>query len=149
MLRRNKRQKTVLKTYNESYIPQLGICYITIKHKNAQKICRFLVLSRNGPTSLDIPDIKVLDSLRINCSIIEESQKSNRLMRRRLKSNVTQTAVQIQILIQWVDKNKNSNKDCFLQGPNRKANRRASAKITELMHNKLPGVIKVHGIYAL
>ena len=53
-----------LHAYNNSSISQLGICRITIKHKNVELPCNFLVLPGNGPAILKCQIIK-----NLNCRV--------------------------------------------------------------------------------
>ena len=60
-----------IKNYNETRIPQFGVCSVIIKHKDKQKLCKYYVVPENGPALLEISDIEILDILSVKCSIIE------------------------------------------------------------------------------
>ena len=47
-------------------IRQLGICYIALRHKEKQKICKFFVVPGSGPALFGMPDIDKLGVLTIN-----------------------------------------------------------------------------------
>ena len=46
------------------------MCKAQIQHKNKHMTCKFFVLSGHGSALLTLPDIKLLDILRIECSTI-------------------------------------------------------------------------------
>ena len=49
-----------LKTYNKTFIIQLGTCLVTIEHKNNKRKCEFFVVSGNGQALLHMPDTAAL-----------------------------------------------------------------------------------------
>ena len=83
---------------------------------------QLLCSSRNGPALLGISDIELLDILTIN----EEKMGEHYCKIRNLNL----------IPYPMIDNNNNCNIDYFLPSLNREAKRRASAKITKLMHNE-------------
>ena len=46
------------------------MCYLTLKHKEKQKVCRFFVVPQNSPALLDMPDTETLGVLTIADKII-------------------------------------------------------------------------------
>ena len=59
------------KTYNGTYITQLGTCVVTIKFKNSKKYCVFFVVPRNGQVLLEMPDTAALNILNLNIDSIQ------------------------------------------------------------------------------
>ena len=47
-------------------VRQLGTCYLTLMHKDKQKVCKFLVVQERYPALLSIPDVETLGVLTIN-----------------------------------------------------------------------------------
>ena len=47
-LNKNINKKVRLHVYNNSRIPQLVLCKVTIEHRNVELPCSFSVVSRNG-----------------------------------------------------------------------------------------------------
>ena len=70
-----------LKTYNSTYIAQLGTCTVTIKFKNSKKHCVFFVVLGNGQALLGLPDTAALNILNLNIDSIQAEMvncKTNR-----------------------------------------------------------------------
>ena len=64
------------KTYNQSSTEQLGVCTLRLRHKDKTAKCRFFTEPGDGPVLLGIPDIKVLDILKIMCELMGDPHKS-------------------------------------------------------------------------
>ena len=60
-------------------ITQLGVCSITIRQKDKNKLCRFYVVLRGGPALLGMPDTKIVDFISEKCSIIEPRRHSREI----------------------------------------------------------------------
>ena len=60
-----------LKTYNGTYITQLGTCAVTIEFKNSKKHCVFFVVLGNGQALLGMPDTAALNILNLNIDSIQ------------------------------------------------------------------------------
>ena len=59
-------KKVVLCTYNSLYIPQIGICKITLTYKDIESQCSLFVVPRYGPALLEIPDCVQCISFKYN-----------------------------------------------------------------------------------
>ena len=59
---------------NKTAITQLGICIIELEHKNNKRKCRFFVVPGKGQALLGIPDIDVLNIIKINIHAIGVEQ---------------------------------------------------------------------------
>ena len=68
-----------LKTYNKTFITQLGMCIVIITYKNNKKKCEFFVVPRNGQALLGMPDTAALNIINVNIDPIEaaDTQKEN------------------------------------------------------------------------
>ena len=72
-----ERNSVVLKTYNQSNIEQLAMCTVRLRHQIV--ICRFFVLLGDGPSLLGMPDIQLLDILKMMCEVVEYQQADRKL----------------------------------------------------------------------
>ena len=66
---KHKDKCVTLWTYNKTSISKLGVCSITIMHKNSQKLYRFSGLPGNEPDLLSMLGIEELNMLAIGCDI--------------------------------------------------------------------------------
>ena len=55
-------------------ITQLGICKVKIEHNNEYKIYKFLVVLGNRQALLGMPNINMLNIIRINCNTIDTQE---------------------------------------------------------------------------
>ena len=60
-----------VKSYNSTYITQLGMCMVTIKFKNSKKHCVIFVVPRNSQALLGMPDTTVFNILNLNIDSIQ------------------------------------------------------------------------------
>ena len=60
--------------YNKPTITQLGTCMVELEHKNNTKKHYFFVVPGNGQALLAMPDIDVLDVIKINIHAIGAEQ---------------------------------------------------------------------------
>ena len=74
-----KNNSVILKTYNQLDIEQLGMCTVKLMHKDKSANCRFLVVPGDGPALLWMPDIQLLNILRITCEVIGDLHKSRKI----------------------------------------------------------------------
>ena len=72
-------KKVRLCAHNNSSMPQLGICRVTIKHKNIELSYSFFVVTRNGPAVLGMPDYEKLELLSVNWTTRDESQRKGKI----------------------------------------------------------------------
>ena len=77
-LQATKNNSVILKTYRQSNIEQLGMYIVRFIHKNKIAKCRFFVVSGDGSALLGLPDIKLLDILKIICETMEDQQADKR-----------------------------------------------------------------------
>ena len=61
--------------YNETTIPQLGICSVVDNHR----LWKLSVVPANGPALLGMPDVEVLDILTMNCNKINTHKLSEKI----------------------------------------------------------------------
>ena len=59
------------KTYNKTFITQLGTCVVTIEYKNNGRKCEFFVVPGNGQVLLGMPDTAALKIININIDSLE------------------------------------------------------------------------------
>ena len=64
----------MLKPCNQSNIKQLGMCTVKLRHKNKIARCRFFVVPADSQTLLGMPDIELLQILKIMCEVVEGQQ---------------------------------------------------------------------------
>ena len=60
-----KNKSVILNPYNQSYIKQLGVCTVKLRHKDKDVKHRFFVVPGDGQAVLAKPDIKLLNILKI------------------------------------------------------------------------------------
>ena len=60
----------MFKPCNNKIIRQSGIYYLTLPHKEKQKVCKFFVEPESDPALLGKPDIQTLGVITINCETI-------------------------------------------------------------------------------
>ena len=60
-----------LKTYNKTFITQLGTYAVIISYKNNRRKCEFFVVPGNGQVLLGMPDIAVLNIINVNIDSID------------------------------------------------------------------------------
>ena len=58
------------KMYNKTTITQLGMCQVKLEYNNIEKMCKFFVVSGKGQALLGMPEIDMLNIMRINCNTI-------------------------------------------------------------------------------
>ena len=76
----NENRSIILKLYNKTTIPQLGICSITIKQTHTHTHTQIVhAVSGNSLALLGIPDMHTLDVLAINCSTINTQTSSTQI----------------------------------------------------------------------
>ena len=78
LLTTNKNNSVILKTYNQSDIKQLGVCTVRLRHKDENAKCRFLLVPGDDPALLGMPDIKLLNTLKIMCEMIGDTHESRK-----------------------------------------------------------------------
>ena len=68
-----------LKTYNKTFITQLGPFGVTIEYKNNRRKCEFFVGPGNGQVLLGMPDTAALNIVNINIDSLEteDTQRDN------------------------------------------------------------------------
>ena len=68
-----------LKTYNKTFITQLGTCTVTIEYKNNRRKCEFFVVLGNGQALLGMPDTAALNIINVNIDSLEaeDTQREN------------------------------------------------------------------------
>ena len=71
-LRSIKNNSVVLKIYNQSNIEQFGMCTVRIRHKIAR--CSFIVVPEDSQVLLGMPDIELLDILKITYVVVGYQQ---------------------------------------------------------------------------
>ena len=64
-------KKVVLHRYNNSCIPHIGMCQVTLRDKDIKFQCSFFVVCRNGPALSGMPDCEKLQLLSVNCKAVE------------------------------------------------------------------------------
>ena len=60
-----------LKTYNKTFITQLGTCAVIISYKSNRRKCKFFVVPGNDQALLDMPDTAALKIINLNIDSIE------------------------------------------------------------------------------
>ena len=70
----HKKEFCHTKTYNQSSVEQLDVCTVRLRHKVIIAKCRsFLVLGKSQAL-IGMPDIKLLDILKIMCNVMGNPQ---------------------------------------------------------------------------
>ena len=72
-------------TYNNSCIPKLFACWVTIMCEDKQKPCRLFAVSGGLPALLCMLDVKALELLSVNCNTTEPSQESKQINEQKKK----------------------------------------------------------------
>ena len=73
-LQSTKNNSLVPKSYSQSDIEQLGVCTVRLRHKDKIARCRFFIVPGDSPVLLGMPDLELLDVLKITCKILEGQQ---------------------------------------------------------------------------
>ena len=58
-----------------SRIPQVGICRVTLQHKDIDLQCSFFVVPVNGPAFLWMLDYKKLELLTVDCTTVDAQSR--------------------------------------------------------------------------
>ena len=62
---RAETKNTKLKTYNNATVRQLGTCYLTLMHKEKQKVCKAFIVPGSGMALLGMLNVETLGVLII------------------------------------------------------------------------------------
>ena len=74
-----KNSSFVLKTFNQLDITQLCMHIAKLRYKDKGAKCRFFLVPGDGPELLGMPDIELLNILRITCAVISGPHESRKL----------------------------------------------------------------------
>ena len=66
----HKNNSVLLETYSQSNIEQLDMSTVTLGHKDKMAKCIFYVVPADDPVWLGIPDIELLNILKIICEVV-------------------------------------------------------------------------------
>ena len=109
---------------------QLRACSITRRYKNKDKLCIFFVVTWGGPALLEIPDIMILGILNMRCNTENPEDTFKKLMIRLNNINKSNGSPIVSSKNKW-------KKDYFIPGPEREADMKASAVITQSIPNEV------------
>ena len=73
-----QKQFNHIKNINQSDIQQLVICTVRLRHKDRYATCRSFVVPRDCPSLLGIPDIELLNIVKIMCEVIGDPHESQK-----------------------------------------------------------------------
>ena len=59
-----------------NHILTKDVCTVNLRHKDKCAKCRFFVIPGDGPALLGMPDIELLNILRVSCEVISEAHES-------------------------------------------------------------------------
>ena len=68
-------RKIILHDYNNSCVPQMGVCRVTIINKGIEFQCSVSLVLGNGLVLLGMPNCQRLQQLSINCHTMNDEQK--------------------------------------------------------------------------
>ena len=60
-----------LKTYNKTFITEIGTCTVTMEYKNNRRRCELFVVPGNGQVLLGMPDTAALNIINVNIDSLE------------------------------------------------------------------------------
>ena len=55
------------------------MCTVRLRYKNKNAKCRFCVVPGEGPALIGMPDIKLLNILKIICEVIDDRHESKKI----------------------------------------------------------------------
>ena len=76
----------MLKAYNQWDIEQIEMCTVKVRYKDKSTKYRFFVVPGYSPTPIGIPDIELLNILRITCDVRSKPHESRKF--NSLKKNI-------------------------------------------------------------
>ena len=129
-----------LKTYNGTYITQLGTCTVTIEFKDSKKHCVFFVVLGNGQALPRMPDTAALNILNLNIDSIQvqvANCKTNREQEmHKVAEGCTNTNTVGIIKLKSNGKNQSTKLiNYFYSSKNTEADKKQSNDMTQKMHN--------------
>ena len=141
-----------LKTYNSTYITQLGTCVVKIKFKNSKKHCVFFVVLGNSQALLGMPDTAALNILNLNIDLIQAEVANCKTNREQETHIVVESCTNINtvgIIKQIANGQNQSNKliNYFYSSKNTEADKRQSNNMTQKIHNTYGNVFNGIGCF--
>ena len=134
----------MLYVYDNSCLPEMGVCKITIIYKGIKFLCSFFVGPGIGPALLGMKKCVGLQLLSINCNTMDDEQKGDKyILKRQDKPKINKN----------VRNNLNHNNkikkriDYFIANPDMETNRATSTETIQTIHNEQSDVFTGIGYF--